>query len=97
MIVSSLVKERSNNMESYTKKVIKLNLIADIQDFVNTAQSVVGTITVSSTDGVYTVDGKSLLGLMSLNLSKPVIVSYPTSEGVYFRDFLDRFAVKESL
>jgi hypothetical protein len=81
----------------YTTRKIKLNLISDIQDFVATSQMVGGLVTVSSIDGRYSVDGKSLLGLMSLNLSKPVIVEYPSSEGSYFRHFLDRFAVEESL
>ncbi len=84
-------------MEKYTKKTIKLNLITDIQEFVNTSQTIVGPVTVASEDGIYTVDGKSLLGLMSLNLSKPITVTYPTSEGTYFRDFLDRFTIEKSL
>ena len=82
-------------MEKVIRRKIKLNLITDIQDFTRTSQCIAGPVRVFSEDESYCVDGKSLLGLMSLNLSKPVTVEYPASESVYFRDFLSRFAVKE--
>jgi phosphotransferase system HPr-like phosphotransfer protein len=49
---------------------IKLNKIADIHDFINLAMKCRGEVTVYS--GKYVIDGKSLMGVMSLNLSEPI-------------------------
>lgn len=51
---------------------ISLNYISDIKDFVQIANKFTCCITVSS--GPYNVDAKSILGLLSLDLSKPVEV-----------------------
>lgn len=56
-------------------KEISLNWTADVKAFVEAAQGCVGEVKVSSADGKYSVDGKSLLGIFSLDLSKPVMVS----------------------
>ena len=53
-------------MVKYTS--INLNNISDVQDFVGICQKIDGDVLVSS--GRYTVNGKSLLGLFSLNLTK---------------------------
>ena len=56
------------------EKVISLNKVTDVKDFISATQKCVGEVTVSSLDGHYRVDGKSILGLFSLDLSAPVNV-----------------------
>lgn len=50
--------------------LICLNEIGDIYEFLNLAALCTGNVTVYS--GKYVVNGKSLMGLMSLNLSEPI-------------------------
>ena len=49
---------------------IKLRLVSDIYDFINIAQK--HTSDVSLSQGTYSVDGKSILGLLSLDLRSPI-------------------------
>lgn len=51
---------------------ILIDTIPKVQKFVRISQGLRGNVTVVS--GRYKVDGKSLLGIFSLNLSKPVEV-----------------------
>ena len=54
------------------RKTIKLNTFDDIKSFVNlTTQMKCDVLLIS---GRYAVDAKSIMGIMSLSLSKPVIV-----------------------
>lgn len=54
--------------------VINLNSIEKVKTFSKEANSLSGLLKV--TDGVFTVDGKSILGLFSLNLTNPVTICY---------------------
>ena len=49
---------------------IKLTTIADVQNFVNTVHTIKGDIDLTS--GRYTVDGKSIMGIFSLDLLSPI-------------------------
>lgn len=51
---------------------VKLNAITDVQNFSRLASNLYGEVDIVS--GKYVVDGKSLLGLFSLDLSSPVEV-----------------------
>ena len=51
---------------------IKLSTIADVRDFVNAVAAFDGEIDLSS--GRYVVDGKSIMGIFSLDLSKTLKV-----------------------
>lgn len=53
---------------------IILNKVSDINDFVNLAHMCTGDVTVYS--GRYIVNGKSLMGIYSLNLSEPIKVEF---------------------
>ena len=66
--------------------LISLEKAATVKEFVQVAQRFSCDITLSS--GRYCVDGKSLLGIFSLDLSKPVEL-YCEDESVYadFSDF----------
>ena len=81
-----------NNIKNVTK--IKLVTIADLMDFINTTSSVADEVLVATEGSNTIVNGKSLLGVMSLNIMKPLIVTYPAEE-YYYKDFLQRFIIKE--
>ena len=49
---------------------IKLSTIADVRDFVNAVTAFDGDIDLSS--GRYVVDGKSIMGIFSLDLLSPI-------------------------
>ena len=51
---------------------IKLNTINDVKDFVNITSKYDFDIDLSS--GRFTVDAKSIIGILSLDLSKPIKV-----------------------
>lgn len=53
------------------KKVLNFKFIGDVQKFVNDIRAVNNEVLILSGD--YAVSGKSLLGILSLDLSKPVI------------------------
>lgn len=57
------------------EKKIALTNIKDVKDFVNAANMCDFSIDLSS--GRYTVDGKSIMGIFSLDLSKPItLIAY---------------------
>lgn len=49
---------------------IKLHLVSDIYDFIETAQK--HSSDVSLSQGTYAVDGKSILGVLALDLRNPI-------------------------
>jgi phosphotransferase system HPr-like phosphotransfer protein len=53
---------------------VDLNKIEDIKTFVNTAESYDCDIIVKNKERIFSVDGSSLMGVMSLDLSQPVLV-----------------------
>lgn len=70
-------------------KLISLNLAQRVKDFVSLAQSYAGEISVSSQDSKYRVNGKSILGLFSLDLSQPVLVWVEKPEEA--KDLFEKF------
>ena len=66
--------------------LIDLQDVSKVKDFVALAQKYTAEITLSS--GKYCVDGKSILGIFSLDLSKPVELKCD-DENIYadFSDF----------
>ena len=57
---------------------VKLNTIAKIKAFVEALKSADGPFTLTS--GRYVIDAKSIMGIFSLDLSKPVLLK--ADEGV---------------
>lgn len=57
---------------------IKLALAEDIKKFVNEARTFTSDINVRS--GNYIVDGKSILGLFSINTSNPIEIELVSSD-----------------
>ena len=65
---------------------IKITGINDMTNFVKEAAAVLGDV--ACREGKYVVDGKSLLGVMSIDLSTGVIVEYP-NDAIDFEKFLN--------
>lgn len=72
---------------------IRLTTIADVRDFVNiVAQS---TVDVDLASGRYLVDGKSIMGIFSLDLTSPITLTAHTDDAGELFAALDRFIIKE--
>ena len=70
------------------KVVIKIAEIDKVNDFVQHARNVQGDILVSR--GKFCVDGKSILGMYSLNVSQGCTVQYP-EDAKEFDEFIQQF------
>ena len=74
-------------MKNFT---ISLNSINDVKEFVNIVSKYEFDIDLIS--GRYVVDAKSIMGIFSLNLSKPIRVEAQTDDDKILGD-LERFIV----
>lgn len=75
---------------------ILLDKIDKVKEFVHIAESVPEDVTVVS--GRYVIDGKSIMGILSLNLLEPVTVDVLTSNTdlkIQFFKRLETFAYKK--
>lgn len=70
---------------------VKLNAISDIRDFVNAASNCENRV--DAVSGRYIVDAKSLMGLFSLDLSKPVELHVHTENPKKFYDSIKSYIV----
>lgn len=70
--------------------VISIKGLHDVYTFISKAQAVDGDIIVSR--GRYAVDGKSVLGIFSLDMSQDITVSYPET-ALEFEEFISQFKV----
>lgn len=77
-------------MRAYTIKTIKIYNINDIKEFIRHSTAVDGEVTCSK--GKYMVDGKSIMGLMSIDLSTGITVEYP-EDATDFDEFVSQFEV----
>ena len=65
---------------------ISLSHCNDVKEFIKIAQDITGNVEVKS--GKYVVDGKSILGIFSLDLSQPVeLVCESENEYLKFKKF----------
>ena len=71
---------------------IKLNAINDVYTLVNTLVAYEGEVDLES--GRYKVDGKSLLGIFSLDLRKPVKLTYHSDHAEALIEALEHFIVE---
>lgn len=69
-------------------KYVTVNDTRDIAAFANYALAVDGDVLVKR--GVYVIDGKSIMGLYSIDLSQGACVEYPET-AKEFDEFLDKF------
>jgi len=71
---------------------LMLNSINDVKDFVNIVSKY--DFDVDLTSGRYVVDAKSIMGIFSLNLSKPIKVEVHSDNCEQFMAELQRFIVE---
>ena len=71
---------------------ILIDNVIDLRKFNNIAMTFPCEIDVIS--GRYTVDGRSLMGLLSLDLSKPVQIKYRTEYHEIAKLYFTKFEVK---
>ena len=67
---------------------IKVSAIADVSKLCNMASAVDGDVIVRK--GKYVIDGKSLMGLFSLDMSTGVTIEYP-EDAIAFEEFVEQF------
>ena len=73
------------------KSKIRLTTPADVQEFCSLTNKNPGSVVLSS--GAFTVDGKSLLGILSLDLSKPVTMMIDWNANEEFIEGIKKFEV----
>ncbi len=71
---------------------IRLSTIADVRDFVNIVAKTDADIDLQS--GRYVVDGKSIMGIFSLDLLSPITLTVHSDDADEVLAGLDRFIVK---
>lgn len=71
---------------------MNLSSINDVKDFVNTVSRY--DFDVDLISGRYIVDAKSIMGIFSLDLSKPIKVQVHTDDASEFMAGIDSFIVK---
>lgn len=69
--VHKLIYKREIDTMSKTAKIL-LTTIKDVQNFSECCSALPKNVSVTALHGKYIVDGKSMLGIMSLNLSDPI-------------------------
>ena len=71
---------------------IRLSTIADVRDFVNIVAKTDADIDLQS--GRYVVDGKSIMGIFSLDLLSPITLTVHSDDADEVLAQLERFIVK---
>ena len=79
-------------MHTITTKVVRLEKISEITEFVNEAMKVTGGEVIIRRER-YVVSGSSLMGLISIDTTKGITVEYPAS-ATEFDKFLDKYIVE---
>ena len=74
------------------KKMVLLNSVDKVKDFVQQTSKFKGSIDITS--GRYVIDGRSLMGILSLDLSKPVAVCYSDDDAELADVSLNRYFVE---
>ena len=75
-----------------TKTTVNLQAINDVKEFVNIVMKYDFDIDIVS--GRYAIDAKSIMGIFSLDLSKPIQLNAHTDNADAFLKDIDNFIVK---
>lgn len=75
-----------------TTTKISLQAINDVKEFVNTVMRFDCDIDLVS--GRYAVDAKSIMGIFSLDLSKPITLNAHTDDAADLFQAIDKFIIK---
>ena len=76
-----------------TKVMVSLQAINDVKEFVNIVMRYDFDIDLVS--GRYAVDAKSIMGIFSLDLSKPIELDAHTDDADKFLKDIDKFIIKK--
>ena len=71
---------------------IRLSTIADVRDFVNAVAAFDGEVDISS--GRYVVDGKSIMGIFSLDLLSPIKLTIHSDNADELLTKIEKFIVE---
>ena len=69
-------------------KMVKITTISDVKDLINYTRAVDGDVLIKK--GNYVIDGTSILGVLSLDMSTPVEIVYP-QDAIELEGFLNNF------
>ena len=69
-------------------KMVKITTISDVKDLINYTRAVDGDVLIKK--GTCVVDGTSILGVLSLDMSTPVEIVYP-QDALELEGFLNKF------
>lgn len=75
-------------MSSTKTAKIKIIKPEDLSNFVNIVTNFIGNVDVSSENNHYTVDAKSLMGVLSLDWSNPMLVTYSSPLEMDINNFI---------
>lgn len=71
---------------------IKLNDTNDVRNFVHICEKHIGAVTVNSEK--YIVDGKSIMGVFSLDLTNPIMVKFENEVSKNIIDELNNYCIE---
>ena len=74
------------------KMYVVINTINKVTEFVQKASQVDGDVI--CTKGRYTIDGKSIMGIFSIDISEGIMVEYPET-ATDFEEYLSQFKVNK--
>ena len=74
------------------KMYVAINTINKATEFVQKASQVDGDVI--CTKGQYTIDGKSIMGVFSIDISEGIIVEYPET-ATDFEEYISQFKVNK--
>ena len=74
------------------KMYVAINTINKITEFVQKASQVDGDVI--CTKGRYTIDGKSIMGIFSIDISEGIMVEYPET-ATDFEEYISQFKVNK--
>lgn len=74
------------------KMYVAINTINKAIEFVQKASQVDGDVI--CTKGRYTIDGKSIMGIFSINISEGIMVEYPET-ATDFEEYISQFKVNK--
>lgn len=75
------------------KMYVAINTINKVTEFVQKASQVDGDVI--CTKGRYATDGKSIMGVFSIDISEGIMVEYPET-ATDFEEYLSQFKVNEA-
>ena len=75
------------------KMYVAINTINKVTEFVQKASQVDGDVICSK--GRYTVDGKSIMGIFSIDVSEGIIVEYPET-AIEFEEYISQFKMNKA-